>query len=88
MLAQPVNESVARGFDEKGSQMSDIGEAPAGLAESVQQIGPNRLHHIDRVELGPKSGRQLSPNHHAQIWLIGQEGLFDHSRVAAFQLGK
>ena len=38
---------------------SGVGEVPVGRVEALEQVGPDGLHDIDRVELGPQAGRQL-----------------------------
>jgi malonyl CoA-acyl carrier protein transacylase len=57
LLAETVDETVARRLNEKGSQMSGVSESPAGLAKPIQQISPYRLHDVNGIELRTESAR-------------------------------
>ena len=46
----------------KARRCSTLCKRPAGRAEALQQVGPDRLHHVDRVELGAFAGGQLPPH--------------------------
>src|SRR6516164_9126620 len=66
--------------------MAGVGEVPAGGAEAVQHVGPDRLNNVDRIELGAEPRRQLPPYDFAQVWLVGQKDLLRGGLIALAEL--
>src|SRR4051812_32831554 len=52
ILADAIDQAVARGDEEETAEVVHVGEAPAGFAEPAEQVGPGRLDDVGRVELG------------------------------------
>ena len=73
VLAAAVDQPVPRDFHQEGPQVGAIGEPPAGVAEAAQDVGPDRLHDVHRVELGPERAAQLAADRHPEIRLVREE---------------
>jgi hypothetical protein len=85
VLAEAVDEAVAGEPDQERTQLHGTGETPVGLAEAAEQIHPNRLHNVHRIEFGPQPRRQVPPNHHAQERLVAAEHLLRRRVIAGGQ---
>src|SRR5512135_2107676 len=70
-----IDEVVVRHLGQERPQVVPVGGPPPLLAEAFQEIGPDRLHDVHRVELGAKPRRQPSPHHHAEDRFEGREDL-------------
>src|SRR5262245_56692779 len=70
MLAETVDETVVSQTNEEGTQMGDVGEAPASLAKSSKHVGPDRLDDVNGVEVGAQIGRKLAAHSHSQVRFV------------------
>jgi hypothetical protein len=86
LLARAVDQPVARHLDEKGAELLRVRELPAAGLETGQQVGPHRLHDVQRVEADPQRRRQLPPHHHPQVRLVRHENALGRPGVAGGQL--
>ena len=57
LLAEAVEETVARRLDQKRLEIRRRRETPAGIAKADDDIRPHRLDDIERIELGPQPRR-------------------------------
>ena len=57
MLPAAVDQPIAGHLHEERAEVGAVGEPPARLAEAAQDIGPDRLDDVHRVELGPQRAR-------------------------------
>ena len=88
VLADAINQAMARGHEQKAAEMVRAVKAPAGLAKATQHIGPDRLDDVGRIEGGAIHGRELPADRLAQIRLEGAKDLFRGRVVAVSQLSK
>ena len=65
MLPATVDEPVTSDFDEERAKVGAVGEPPTRLTKATQDVGPDRLDDVHRVELGPQGPRQLPADRHA-----------------------
>src|SRR5262249_36159635 len=86
MLAESVDETVVGQLDQERAQVSGVGEVPAGVTESPQHVGPDRLNDIEGVELGAEARGEVPAGPHPQVRLVGNEDLFGGLGVAAGEL--
>jgi hypothetical protein len=84
-MPNPIGQAVDRGFDQKRPQLLRALENPAPLPEPFPQVGPNGLHHVDRVEFRAQSGRHPPPDDHPQKRLVSEKNLFNGGQVATVQ---
>jgi hypothetical protein len=85
VLASAINESVAGYLHQKGPQVRAIGEPPSCLAKTAQNIGPDRLNDVHRVQLGPQRAGQLAPDCHPKIRFIREKCALGGSDIATVQ---
>ena len=50
-VAEPIRQAVARHLNEKVTQVIGAGEPAAIGPKVVQHAPPDRLHHVERIEL-------------------------------------
>ena len=75
MATQPVDEAIPLRRVRKARKWAASAKRQP-LAEALQQMHPDRLHDIHRVEFGPQLRRQLPSHHHPQVRLVGAKRLF------------
>src|SRR5262249_48164444 len=73
VLADAVDQAVARGDKQEAAEVVGIGEAPAGLAKTTEHICPDRLEDVGGIELGTEGSREVPGDRLAQVRLIGKE---------------
>jgi hypothetical protein len=70
MAPEVIDEMIVRHPREERSQVVLVVELPLRLTEAFQNVGPDRLDDIYRVELGAQRGRQAPPDHRSKDRLI------------------
>ena len=61
-LAGAVVEAVLHDAGQERPQLARVGEVPPRLAEAGQQVGPDRLQHVRRIEPRLRLRRQPPPH--------------------------
>jgi hypothetical protein len=85
VLAQPIDETIARHLDEKRPQVLNICETPPRIRKLPPQACPYRLDHIAGIEFGPKPLRYASADDFAKVGLINGKSPLRRSLVATRQ---
>jgi electron transfer flavoprotein alpha subunit len=85
VLSQAVDEAIAGHSDQEGAQLIDILKDPLRLPQARQQIGPDRLHDVRRIELSAKRTRELAANHHPQVRLKLDKNFLRRGGIAGVQ---
>ncbi len=85
VLATVIKQVVVGYLGEVGPQVLATAQLPAVVAETFEHVGPGRLDHVRRVELGPQPWRQTPPHHDAKDRF---EGPIDVSDGVQFTSGQ
>ena len=84
VLAATVEEPVPRQPGEEGLEVGAVLKRQPDR-QPLQDVGPDRLHDVHRVELGPQRRPELAADQHPEVRLVGPEDLLGGGHVAAVQ---
>src|SRR5947209_2334324 len=82
-MTQTVTQPPPGDGYQKRAQLGRRRELPAALGETAQQAGPDRLHHVHRVELTLQLPRHLPAGHQPQEGEVIDKNLLDGQGIAA-----
>ena len=80
-----VDDTITGDFHQERPKLRAASEPPALVSETREQVRPNRLHDVHRVELGPQPPAQLAAHRHPQVGLVGQEGALGSRGIAGVE---
>src|SRR5438270_9045460 len=85
MTAKSIDQPVTRHLDQKRAKLLEALESPSRFAQAIDQVGPDRLHDVGRIELRSQRAGNAAMNRHPHVRLKGDEHLLDGALVARIE---